>query len=172
MNGGHEILTHIEMLLFVQSSLLSNHSQQQTPKHPNATIPNPTHIFVQDQSKKTIQEIAQVLVEGTMKLVNATHIFLAFMMGLLLTKIVRATTNGETSDTSFSVTESESFIPTTVRIPDSTTCPTGQVPTYTNPKGGQIDCGASKASTGGIPVPFLAVAFVGHVTFRVFEAVV
>ncbi|KAN0106065.1 hypothetical protein V8E51_008941 [Hyaloscypha variabilis] len=83
-----------------------------------------------------------------MKLITSSHIFLT-------------------------VTDSEGFIIPTlvVPIPDPTSYPTGQVPTYTNPNNGQVDCGASEANKGQIPVPFLAVAFVGCVAFGVFKAV-
>ncbi|PMD46665.1 hypothetical protein L207DRAFT_577511 [Hyaloscypha variabilis F] len=109
-----------------------------------------------------------------MKLITSSHIFLTFLMSLsFLACAIPTTTPDQLEDTFLSVTDSEGFIIPTlvVPIPDPTSYPTGQVPTYTNPNNGQVDCGASEANKGQIPVPFLAVAFVGCVAFGVFKAV-
>ncbi len=107
-----------------------------------------------------------------MKPINTTHIFPAFTTGFLLFTIhISANTNEGISIMTLPVSNN-AVIPTAARVfVDPTTCPSGQVPTYTNPKGGHIDCvdenGASKSE---LPIPVFAVGFVGCVVFGVVKA--
>ena len=115
-----------------------------------------------------------MLAEITMQLIKSTLILLAFAIALLhLTNAVPATISKEMSENSLSVSASEpSVIPTGVYVPDPTSCPAGVLPTYTNPKGGQVDCGASIASSDAIPVMFLLCALMGCIVFGVIKALV
>jgi hypothetical protein len=107
-----------------------------------------------------------------MKPVISANVFPAFAMGLILLTIhVSATTEGGLS-VATSPISSNSIDPTAVRVfSDPTTCPSGRVPTYTNPKGGRVDCGdVSEGYQCKIPVPFFAVILVSYVMFGVFKA--
>jgi hypothetical protein len=107
-----------------------------------------------------------------MKLVISANIFPAFVMGLILLTIhVSATTEGGLSVATSQI-PSNFTNPTAVRVfSDPTTCPSGWVPTYTNPKGGRVDCGdVSEGYQGKIPVPFFAVILVSYVMFCFFKA--
>ena len=52
---------------------------------------------------------------------------------------------------------------------DPTTCPSGYTPTYTNPKGGHIDC--SVGAQTYIPVAFMIMSFTGGVLLLVWKPI-
>ncbi|PMD54061.1 uncharacterized protein K444DRAFT_618525 [Hyaloscypha bicolor E] len=107
-----------------------------------------------------------------MKLVISANIFPAFAMGLILLTIHVSATTERGLSVAASQISSNFNNPTAVRVfSDPTTCSSGRVPIYTNPKGGRVDCGdVSEGYRGKIPVPFIAVILVSYVMFGVFKA--
>jgi hypothetical protein len=103
-----------------------------------------------------------------MKLINLTPIFLMVVMSfLLLTDVTRATTDDELTIFNSLVVQ------TAVRVfYDPTTCHSGQIPTYTNPKGGHVDCRVSKGNKVTVPVLFSAIAFASLALFGVCKVII
>lgn len=120
------------------------------------------------KSKKLLSETHQ---EVKMKLSNKTHIVLGIGMSLLLLGTIillfataaKAVSNKDPSNTLLPNTEGF-LTATAIRIPAPTNCPSGQVPTYTDPKGG------SEGNTAYISIPFLVIAFVGGIVLEAFRA--
>lgn len=114
-----------------------------------------------------------------MKLSNKTHIVLGIVMSLLLLGIiillfattVTAVSNEDPSNTLHQNTQGF-LTPTVIRIPAPTNCPSGQVPAYTDPKGGSVSCGGSEGNTAYISVPFLVIVFVGEIVLEALRATV
>ena len=112
-----------------------------------------------------------------MKLSNKTHIVLGIVMRLLLLGIiillfattVTAVSNEDPSNTLHQNTQGF-LTPTVIRIPAPTNCPSGQVPTYTDPKGGSVSCGGSEGNTAYNSIPFLVMAFVGGIVLEALRA--
>ena len=102
-----------------------------------------------------------------MKLINSGSLLFAIATTLpFLANGVPTVIGEEQAHNSLTVVDSKGLIiPTVIRILDPTVCPAGEVPTYTNPKGGQVDCGSNGASTETIPVGILACTLVGCVLF-------
>jgi hypothetical protein len=106
-----------------------------------------------------------------MKFIKSTHILLSITMSALLFTIsIAATTEPKTAiGTVYSLFTTVIPPATVVRIPDPTACPAGMTPVHTDPKSFQIKC--SEGSTTYIPIPFLAIGFVGSVVFFVLRAI-
>jgi hypothetical protein len=117
--------------------------------------------------------------EVKMKLSNKTHIVLGIGMSLLLLGIiillfaatVKAVSNEDPSNTLLQNTEGF-LTATAIRIPAPTNCPSGQVPTYTDPKGDSVSCGGSEGNTASVSIPFLVIALVGGIVLEALRATV
>jgi hypothetical protein len=101
-----------------------------------------------------------------MKLINSTQVLLALAMTLLLLAgIARATTNEDHIGEVLLARETAIIVPTPVirvGVPMTCTIP-GHPPTYTDPKGGQIECDNSEGTMAHVPVTLLAAVLVGGV---------
>jgi len=106
-----------------------------------------------------------------MKFIKSTRILLSITISALVFAISIATTTEPEMAIGTVYSLFTTVIPpaTVVRIPDPTTCPTGMTPVHTDPKSFQIKC--SEGSTTYIPIPFLAVGFVGCVVVVVLRAI-
>ena len=112
-----------------------------------------------------------------MKLSNKTHIVLGIVMRLLLLGIiilllaitVKAVSNEDPSSTPLQSTQGF-LTPTAIRIPAPANCRSGQVPTYTDPKGGSVSCGGSEGNTAYNSIPFLLMAFLGGIVLEALRA--
>ena len=131
------------------------------------------HLYT-SKSQKILSETYQ---EVKMKLNNKTNIVLGTGMSVLLLGIiilllattVKAVSNEDPSSTPRQSTEGF-LTPTAIRIPAPTNCRSGQVPTYTDPKGGSVSCGGSEGNTAYNSIPFLVMAFVGGIVLEALRA--
>jgi hypothetical protein len=108
-----------------------------------------------------------------MKLTNSTQVFLALAMTFLfLANIARATTNEAQTVEALSTLKTSIILPTPViRVGVPMTCTNpDHPPTYTDPKGGQVECNNSEGTTAHVPVAFLAAALVVCGMFRALRA--
>ncbi len=134
-----------------------------------------SHLYT-TKSQKILSETYQ---EVKMNLSNKTNIVLGIGMSLLLLGItilllvttVKAVSIEDPSNTPLPNTE-VFLTPTAIRIPAPTKCPSGQVPTYTDPKGDSVSCSGSEGNTAYISITFSVIAFVSGVVVEALWATV
>lgn len=145
----------------------------------NQTLHQIEHLFRKLYTTSSQETLSETRQEVKMKLSNKTHIVLGIGMSLLLLGViillfattVKAVSNEDPSNTLLPNTEGF-LTPTAIRIPAPTNCPSGQVPTYTDPKGGSVSCSGSDGNTVYISIPFFAIALVCEIMLEALMAMV